>query len=98
LVERYATFPIRDMMIVFLLRHADRTSADDLSEAGERRAKLLARMLADTGISVASRSHFIRAAKTLHPLEMRLPGSLQVKQINEAAATLGSSQPMRMEA
>jgi phosphohistidine phosphatase SixA len=68
-------------MIVFALRHADRTSGDDLSPAGARRAKLLARMLAESNVSVAIRSQFIRAVKTLQPLERRLPASLQVKEL-----------------
>jgi phosphohistidine phosphatase SixA len=67
-------------MIVILLRHADRTEADALSPAGERRAKLLARMLAEAGVSVAFRSQFNRTAQTLAPLQERLPG-LQVKKI-----------------
>jgi phosphohistidine phosphatase SixA len=68
-------------MIVFALRHADRTDADDLSPAGRDRAKLLARMLAESGISIAFRSHFIRAAKTLLPLEAKLAGALQVNEV-----------------
>src|SRR5262249_61665901 len=55
-------------------------------ERVSRRAKLLARMLAETGISVAFRSHFVRAAKTLHPLEGKLSGFLRVKQITYEAA------------
>jgi phosphohistidine phosphatase SixA len=68
-------------MVVFALRHADRASGDDLSPAGARRAKLLARMLAESGVSVAIRSHFIRAAKTLQPLEGRLLDTLQVTEL-----------------
>lgn len=71
-VARFADVGI---MIVFALRHANRTAGDDLSPAGELRAKLLARMLAESGVSVAFRSHFIRAVKTLKPLEAKLPGS-----------------------
>lgn len=67
-------------MIVILLRHADRTVADELSPAGEQRAKLLARMLADAGVSVAFRSQFNRAAKTLAPLQKQL-SKLQVREI-----------------
>src|SRR5262249_2606113 len=67
-------------MIVILLRHADRTDADDLSPAGEQRAKLLARMLAEAGVSVAFRSQFKRAAKTLAPLKKKL-AQVQVKEI-----------------
>ena len=67
-------------MIVFVLRHADRTAGDDLSPAGERRAELLARMIGDTAISAAFRTQFVRAAKTLRPLQARLPG-LPVREI-----------------
>ena len=40
-------------MIVFALRHADRTAGDDLSTAGQERAELLARMLVESGINGA---------------------------------------------
>jgi len=43
-------------------------------------------MLAETGISVAFRSHFVRAVKTLNPLEAKLSGFLLVKQITYEAA------------
>jgi phosphohistidine phosphatase SixA len=59
-------------MIIFALRHADRTAADDLSPAGRERAELLARMLAETGVSIAYRSDAVRAARTLEPLEQKL--------------------------
>jgi phosphohistidine phosphatase SixA len=72
-------------MIVFVLRHADRTAADDLSAAGKRRAELLARMLADTGITVAFRSEAKRAAMTLQPLQAELPG-LRIEEIKLAGA------------
>jgi phosphohistidine phosphatase SixA len=68
-------------MIVFLLRHADRTDNDDLVPAGIARADLLGRMLAESGVTVAFRSQFRRAAKTLAPLEARLGGALDVRTI-----------------
>src|SRR5262245_66642441 len=68
-------------MIVFALRHADRTSADDLSAAGRERAKLLARMLAESGVSIAYRSDAVRAARTLEPLKERLGAALSIKEI-----------------
>jgi phosphohistidine phosphatase SixA len=67
-------------MIVILLRHADRADADELSPAGEQRAKLLARMLADAGVSVAFHSQYKRTAKTLAPLQEKL-AKLQVREI-----------------
>src|SRR5262245_43243937 len=68
-------------MIVFALRHADRTSADDLSPAGQERAKLLARMLADSGVSVVFRSDATRAARTVEPLKLRLGDALTVREV-----------------
>jgi phosphohistidine phosphatase SixA len=67
-------------MIVFVLRHGDRTAADDLNDAGERRALLLSRMLGDSGVGFAFRSQFNRAEKTLKPLKAKLP-TLTVKTI-----------------
>src|SRR5262245_49408092 len=68
-------------MIVFALRHADRTDDDDLSPAGRERAKLLARMLADSGVRIAYRSDAVRAARTLEPLEQRLGAQLSVEEV-----------------
>jgi len=68
-------------MIVFVLRHADRTSEDDLSPAGHIRAQLLARMLGKTGVSIAYRSDAVRAKLTLDPLKTALGAGLQVVEI-----------------
>jgi len=68
-------------MIIFALRHADRTAADDLSPAGRERAELLARMLAETGVSIAYRSDAVRAARTLEPLEQKLGAALTVEEV-----------------
>jgi phosphohistidine phosphatase SixA len=70
-------------MIVFVLRHADRTPepADDLSAAGRERAKLLARMLAESGVSVAHRSDAVRARRTLEPLQQKLGNALTVREV-----------------
>jgi len=68
-------------MIVFVLRHADRTAADDLSAAGLRRAELLARMLGETGVSIAYRSDARRAVRTLEPLEQMLGAALAVVEV-----------------
>jgi phosphohistidine phosphatase SixA len=71
-------------MIVFLLRHADRSDAnDDINEDGVRRAKLLARMLSESGVSVAFRSDTNRAAKTVEPLKAKLGGALQINAIEK---------------
>ena len=68
-------------MIVFALRHADRTPADDLSPAGRDRAKLLARMLAESGVSIAYRSDAVRAARTLEPLKQTLGAALTIEEV-----------------
>ena len=62
-------------MIVFALRHADRKPepADELSPAGLDRAKLLARMLAESGIRTAFCSDAKRTQLTVKPLQ-ELPG------------------------
>lgn len=68
-------------MIVFALRHADRTSGDDLSPAGRERAKLLRRMLAESGVSVAYRSDAMRAERTLEPLKEALGAALTIEEV-----------------
>ena len=68
-------------MIVFALRHADRTAGDDLSPAGHKRALLLARMLAETGVSVVFRSDAVRVARTVEPLKQELGNALTVKEV-----------------
>jgi phosphohistidine phosphatase SixA len=76
------------VMIVFLLRHADRpltppggAPPDELTEAGRQRARLLARMLAESNVRVAYRSEFARTAQTLGPLEHTLGDALTVHEI-----------------
>ena len=70
-------------MIVFVLRHADRQPdpIDDLSPSGWERAELLARMLAESGVSVAYHSEAVRARQTLQPLERELGHALSVEGI-----------------
>ena len=70
-------------MVIFALRHADRRPdpQDDLTSKGVERAALLARMLAETGVSVAFRSDTVRARRTLEPLEQKLGSGLVVKEI-----------------
>lgn len=68
-------------MIVFALRHADRTSGDDLSPAGRQRATLLARMLAQSGVSITYRSDAVRAARTLEPLKQALGVALTIEEV-----------------
>lgn len=68
-------------MIVFALRHADRTTGDDLSPAGRKRAQLLARMLTESGVSIVFRSDAVRAARTVEPLKQKLGSALTVKEV-----------------
>jgi phosphohistidine phosphatase SixA len=69
-------------MIVFALRHADRTTTgDDLSPAGHKRAQLLARMLAESGLSVVVHSDAVRAVRTVEPLKQKLGNALTVKEV-----------------
>lgn len=65
-------------MIVFALRHADRTVPDDLSPAGIERANLLARMLKESGIRTAYCSTAIRTQRTTEPLKALLGPDLQI--------------------
>jgi broad specificity phosphatase PhoE len=62
-------------MMIFALRHADRVSenVDALSDAGKVRAKLLGRMLAQSGIQNAYCSDARRTQDTIAPLKA-LPG------------------------
>jgi phosphohistidine phosphatase SixA len=70
-------------MIVFALRHADRTTTgDDLSPAGHKRAQLLARMLAESGLSVVVHSDAVRAVRTVEPLKQKLGNALTVKEVD----------------
>jgi phosphohistidine phosphatase SixA len=71
-------------MIVFLLRHAERLPdpADDLTPDGVKRAKLLAQMLADSGVHIAFCSDKIRTQRTIEPLR-KLPGA-NVKRMDVA--------------
>jgi phosphohistidine phosphatase SixA len=70
-------------MMVLLLRHAERplNSNDDvLTEAGQERATLLARMLKDSGVSLACRSEYTRARQTLEPLKQARGDALEVQE------------------
>lgn len=65
-------------MIVFALRHADRTAAGDLSPAGTERAELLARMLKESGIRTAYCSTARRTQRTMDPLKALLGPALEI--------------------
>ena len=66
-------------MIVFALRHADRMPEDALSAPGIKRAKLLARMLGQSGVQAAWCSDTIRAQDTLRPLKQLLGTELAIE-------------------
>ena len=62
-------------MFVVLTRHAEREPAGadpGLSVAGHKRAKLLASMLADSGIDAIFISQFVRTKQTATPLASHL--------------------------
>jgi broad specificity phosphatase PhoE len=67
-------------MLVFALRHADRASenVDALSNAGNVRAQLLARMLAQSGVKTAYCSDAKRTQDTIAPLKVLLGPQLTV--------------------
>lgn len=60
---------------IFLVRHAEKATADakdpDLSEAGQKRADSLARMLKDAGITAIYVTEFKRTQQTAAPLSRR---------------------------
>jgi phosphohistidine phosphatase SixA len=82
-------------MIVFVLRHADKRrqppGVDDLSDAGVKRAVLLGRMLAESGVSVAFCSTAVRARRTLEPLKSTLGDGLEIVPV----AVDGPNQPQQ---
>ena len=53
---------------IFVVRHADRESSDDLNPAGVIRANELKRMLLNTGIDSIFSTDFVRTKKTVKPL------------------------------
>jgi broad specificity phosphatase PhoE len=62
-------------MYVILLRHAERQAGGtdpSLSAAGRRRAKLLAEMLAGSGVGAIFTSEFKRTKETAAPIAQRL--------------------------
>jgi phosphohistidine phosphatase SixA len=67
-------------MIVFVLRHADRAldGSDALSPKGIARAKRLAQMLRDSGVTRAFRSDANRTGVTLKPLKLLLGNALTI--------------------
>src|SRR3954468_9456875 len=76
-------------MIVFALRHADRTPEpqDELKPKGVARAKLLARMLAESGVSTAFCSSAKRTQLTVQPLKDLLLERLTIVKVSTASAT-----------
>jgi broad specificity phosphatase PhoE len=69
-------------MIIFVLRHTDKLRGpgqDGLDDKGVLRAKLLARMLADSGVTRAYCSKAIRTLQTIEPLQRKLGASLVIE-------------------
>ena len=76
-------------MIVFALRHADRTPdpQDDLSPKGLARARLLARMLSESGVSTAFCSSAKRTQMTVQPLRDVLGERLTIMKISTSSTS-----------
>lgn len=53
---------------IFIVRHADRTTGDDLTPAGLTRAQTLKRVLGGAGIKRIHSTDFVRTKKTAKPL------------------------------
>ena len=75
-------------MIVFALRHADRKPEpdDELSPAGVARAKLLARMLGESGVRTAFCSSARRTQQTVEPLKALLGNQLDIVIVDTTSA------------
>ena len=76
---------------VFVVRHAERTGEPDppLNADGQRRAEVLARMLADAGVKTFITSEALRAQQTALPTARRANREIEVfrdKAIDEIAA------------
>ncbi len=74
-------------MIIFVLRHADRSPppSDGLSPAGVARARFLARMLSESGVSMAYCSDALRTQETLVPLKEALgDAALTIEKVSAA--------------
>jgi phosphohistidine phosphatase SixA len=70
-------------MMIVLLRHADPLPNPDngLSQNGITRAKLLASMLASSGVTQAYCSDALRTAQTLEPLKSKLGAALTITEL-----------------
>lgn len=70
------TVPSFSQVTVILTRHAEKAAAPakdpDLSEAGQKRAQLLASMLADSGVDAIYVTEFKRTQQTAAPLAERI--------------------------
>jgi phosphohistidine phosphatase SixA len=74
-------------MVIFVLRHANRDpAADALSPAGVKRAKALAHMLAESGVSQAYCSDARRTHDTLAPLKQLLGNRLAITEFSAAGS------------
>ncbi|MBS0657173.1 MAG: histidine phosphatase family protein [Verrucomicrobia bacterium] len=81
-----------ETLTVILVRHGEKAvvapdNADpDLSEAGQLRARELARMFAETGVTALFASHFKRTQQTVAPLAERLQLKPEVFSARDTAA------------
>jgi phosphohistidine phosphatase SixA len=85
MILRFRGLRERIAMIIFAMRHADKLRGqgqDGLDENGTARAKLLARMLAESNVSRAYCSEAIRTLQTMAPLKSKLGASLLIEQLD----------------
>jgi phosphohistidine phosphatase SixA len=87
-------------LVIFVLRHADRTSSsvDALSPAGVERSRRLGRMLAESGVSVAYCSDALRTRETLAPLKQALGDALTINEVPGGAAAHSQAVAAAIEA
>jgi broad specificity phosphatase PhoE len=74
---------------IFLVRHAEKADTSDdplLSPAGKARAKDLARLLGDAGVTAINTSPFRRTVKTAEPLASKLGLEIKKEFIGDSAA------------
>jgi phosphohistidine phosphatase SixA len=76
-------------MVVFVLRHADKSgpTSDALSAAGQARARLLARMLGECGVTRIYHTEFQRSRQTAKPLRDKLGNAAKTVQIELGTLT-----------
>ncbi len=99
LLPTLATAQSTDPVTVFVVRHAERASAESdppLSDVGKARAERLAEMLKDAGLTHAFSTEFVRTRETVAPLAARLGLTATVvpgREMNTLISTLQAMPP-----